>query len=85
MTLKFTPTPIDKIIKDRRDRATVIARLAPLVDMIQGTVNEIIRDMPDGSDEEITSENWQQLMREFIVYRLTQSEGRNIRIFDFEG
>ena len=30
MTLKFTPTPIDKIIKDRRDRATVIARLAPV-------------------------------------------------------
>jgi len=85
MALKFTPTPIDKIIKDRKDRATVIARVAPLVDMIQGAVNEIIRDMPDGSDAEITSEKWQQQMREFIVYRLIQSEGRNIRILDFEG
>lgn len=84
MTLKFTPTPIDKITKDRKDRATVIARLAPLVDAIQGAVNEIIKDhMPDEGSEEITSEKWQQQMREFIIYRLAQSENRNIRILDF--
>lgn len=84
MTLKFLPTPIDKITKDRKDRATVIARLAPLVDAIQGAVNEIIKDhMPDEGSEEITSEKWQQQMREFIIYRLAQSENRNIRILDF--
>lgn len=84
MTLKFTPTPIDRIIKDSKDRATVIARLAPLVDAIQGAVNEIIKDhMPDEGSEEITSEKWQQQMREFIIYRLAQSENRNIRILDF--
>lgn len=85
MTLKFLPTPIDRIIKDSKDRAIVIARLAPLVDAIQGAVNEIIKDhMPDEGSEEITSEKWQQQMREFIIYRLAQSENRNIRILDFE-
>jgi len=84
VVLNLIPTPIDKIIKDRTDRHIVVARFAPLVDVMRGIVNEIITDMADlkVGPEVLTA--WQDAIRELIVHRLNQAEGKNIRIADLE-